>query len=147
MLTDNNSGAGSKALADILDNDLNQLFIHAQQQNHRQLVVISGDHQWGLQRLSEFSDYFYHGNTLSIPRGDEKDTSSLRADSHKKGLWLGEDALESIPAIPANKASQWLGRECDFLVFNAWSGFDVDAFGAISGTLRGGGLMFYWCRR
>ena len=41
--------------------------------------------------------------------------------------------------IAAGQAKQWLGRETECLVFNAWSGFDVDAFGALSGTVKAGG--------
>ncbi|MEJ2622140.1 MAG: GNAT family N-acetyltransferase [Candidatus Thiodiazotropha sp.] len=34
-----------------------------------------------------------------------------------------------------------MGRESGLLVYNAFSGFDPDAFGAVSGTLTGGGLL------
>ncbi|WP_335340956.1 tRNA(Met) cytidine acetyltransferase TmcA [Candidatus Thiodiazotropha endoloripes] len=36
---------------------------------------------------------------------------------------------------------QHLGRESGLLIYNAFSGFDPDAFGAVSGTLAGGGLL------
>ena len=35
---------------------------------------------------------------------------------------------------------QHLGRECDYLIFDAHAGFNPDAFAAALGTLRGGGL-------
>jgi tRNA(Met) cytidine acetyltransferase len=38
-----------------------------------------------------------------------------------------------------------LGGECDLLVYDAWSGFDPDGFGAATGTLRGGGLLILLC--
>ncbi|ENY73927.1 hypothetical protein G114_00745 [Aeromonas diversa CDC 2478-85] len=55
-------------------------------------------------------------------------------------VWLGEGPAEHSP-LPAAKALRYLGRECDTLVCNAFSGFHPDAFGALSGTLRAGGLL------
>jgi tRNA(Met) cytidine acetyltransferase len=49
-------------------------------------------------------------------------------------FWLTGSALK--------KAHTLLGQECDALVFDAHSGFDVNAFAAVSGTLRGGGTLF-----
>ncbi len=56
--------------------------------------------------------------------------------------WHGAGAPAGVRASCGREAFRHLGRECDVLVFNAWSGFDPDAFGALSGTLRGGGLLF-----
>jgi len=56
--------------------------------------------------------------------------------------WHGEGALPGANASRGREAFRQLGGECDMLVFNAWSGFDPDALGALSGTLRGGGLLF-----
>ncbi|WP_034873348.1 tRNA(Met) cytidine acetyltransferase TmcA [Endozoicomonas montiporae] len=89
------------------------------QNNHRELVVISGEQNWCMETIN----------------------SLLPALSNDLGLWLGDDAPDAIHSIPAGKATQWLGRERQFVVFNAWSGFDVDAFGAISGVIEGGGVM------
>ncbi|MGL4249167.1 MAG: tRNA(Met) cytidine acetyltransferase TmcA [Aeromonas sp.] len=55
-------------------------------------------------------------------------------------FWLGEGP-ECYAPQPAAKALQRLGQECDTLVFNAFSGFHPDAFGALVGTLRAGGLL------
>lgn len=55
-------------------------------------------------------------------------------------LWLGEPP-PGVHGGPAREAHKWLGRELDLLVIDAWAGFDVDAFGAASGALRGGGLL------
>lgn len=83
-------------------------------------MVISGEQEWCLRTV----------NAL------------LSCLHEEHGLWLGEGAPDAVPAIQAGKASSWLGRERQFVVFNAWSGFDVDAFGAISGVVKGGGVMF-----
>lgn len=45
-------------------------------------------------------------------------------------------------AIPAKKAHTLLGQECDAIVWDAHSGLDVNAFAALSGTLRGGGTLY-----
>ena len=59
-----------------------------------------------------------------------------------RSLYVGEsDEVETESVISAGKSRQWLGRELDFLVFDAWYGFDVDAFGALSGTLCAGGVL------
>lgn len=55
-------------------------------------------------------------------------------------FWLGEGPACHGP-LPAAKALRRLGQECDTLVFNAFSGFHPDAFGALAGTLRAGGLL------
>lgn len=55
-------------------------------------------------------------------------------------LWLGEPP-SGVPGGTAREAHKWLGRELDLLIIDAWAGFDVEAFGAASGALRGGGLM------
>ncbi|OCA62549.1 hypothetical protein A9R10_10420 [Aeromonas piscicola] len=73
--------------------------------------------------------------------GDEADCIA-RAEALLGGViyWLGEGPACHGP-VPAAKALQRLGQECDTLVFNAFSGFHPDAFGALAGTLRAGGLL------
>lgn len=44
-------------------------------------------------------------------------------------------------ALPAKKTRAVLGQEFFFIVFDAFSGFDTNAFAAVSGTLRGGGVL------
>ncbi|MFQ3789466.1 tRNA(Met) cytidine acetyltransferase TmcA [Halomonas sp. A29] len=54
------------------------------------------------------------------------------------------DVLGEERWLPPGKARTHLGREHDLIVFDAASagaGFDADAFGALSGTLRAGGLL------
>ncbi len=55
-------------------------------------------------------------------------------------LWISSSPL--IPqALAAKKAHTVLGQEYAVLVFDAFSGFDVNAFAAVTGTLRGGGVL------
>lgn len=73
--------------------------------------------------------------------GEEADCIA-RADAllGEAVFWLGEGPVCHNP-LPAAKALQRLGQECDTLVLNAFSGFHPDAFGALAGTLRAGGLL------
>ncbi|WP_439837615.1 tRNA(Met) cytidine acetyltransferase TmcA [Aeromonas enteropelogenes] len=73
--------------------------------------------------------------------GEEADCIA-RADAllGEAVFWLGEGPACHNP-LPAAKALQRLGQECDTLVLNAFSGFHPDAFGALAGTLRAGGLL------
>jgi len=49
---------------------------------------------------------------------------------------------ENIPmGLAAKKARTELGREHDVIVFDACQAFDIDAFGAVAGTLCGGGFL------
>jgi len=58
----------------------------------------------------------------------------------KRVVWITTAAVAG--ALPANKAHTLLGQECDALVFDAHSGFNVNAFAAVSGTLCGGGVLY-----
>ena len=56
-------------------------------------------------------------------------------------LWVGEEVPARVDCLRAAMARQVLGREYAMVVFDAYCGFDPDAFGAVTGTLRGGGLL------
>lgn len=58
-------------------------------------------------------------------------------------LWLGreEDAPEGWVTRQNAQARQSLGQEYATLVYDAHEGFDPDAFGALTGTVKAGG----WC--
>jgi len=87
--------------------------------HHRGLVWISGD-QAAVKRTL--------GNLLAGGTGTT--------------LWVGDDAPDGVTVVDAHGLSGWLGAECDALVFDARNGFEPDAFGALSGTLRGGGVLY-----
>ena len=73
----------------------------------------------------------------------EQDDCIVRAESLLWGRCSGWGRVLSVMlrSLPP-KALQRLGQECDTLVFNAFSGFHPDAFGALAGTLRAGGSCF-----
>lgn len=55
--------------------------------------------------------------------------------------WFGDRAPPAVAPVQGEAAFRLLGREFDALVFDAWSGFDPDAFGALTGCIRAGGLL------
>lgn len=56
-------------------------------------------------------------------------------------LWVAHDAPDGSWRVSAGDARQLIGQQLQALVFDAWDGFDPDAFGATTGTLQGGGLL------
>ncbi|MBE9516573.1 MAG: tRNA(Met) cytidine acetyltransferase [Proteobacteria bacterium] len=97
---------------------MNSTITNLQDQRHRQFIVLAGDQQWAIHAAA----------TL------------LKCSHSVKHVWVG-DGPESIEHIEAAKAKGLLGQECDCLVFNAYSGLDVDALGACSGTVVGSGVL------
>ena len=57
-------------------------------------------------------------------------------------FWVGDDAPDEVTVVEGRGLSGRLGAECDALVFDARNGFEPDVFGALSGTLRGGGVLY-----
>jgi len=55
--------------------------------------------------------------------------------------WFSDRAPASAASSQGAAALRLLGTELDALVFDAWSGFDPDAFGALTGSIKGGGLL------
>ncbi|VAW77672.1 tRNA cytosine(34) acetyltransferase [hydrothermal vent metagenome] len=80
---------------------------------------------------------------ISGSRQDTRATLDTMLDVRKESaIWCGNDAPDGVKSIAPATSSAGLGAECDVLVFDAESDFDPDAFGALSGTVRGGGLVF-----
>lgn len=56
-------------------------------------------------------------------------------------LLLSERSLAGLSAVSAREAVQWLGSETDRVIFDAFSGFNPNAFAQVCGALRGGGEL------
>lgn len=98
---------------------LERLLEAARTARHRRLAVLSGTPSWSRRAARRF----------------------LSAHLHLEAAWIGEDAAAGLSAIPYPRAKVLVGAELDVLVYDAFSGFDPDAFGAVSGTVTGGGLI------
>ena len=88
----------------------------ARESRQRGLVVLSGERQWACELLQQ-------------------------ADLLNDPLWVTDKPPENATYIEPAQARQWLGREVDGLIYDAWAGFDPDALAAVSGALVGGGLL------
>lgn len=91
----------------------------ARQQGHRRLMLLSGESNGCRQQARQVM------TSLAV----------------EQSLWVGESAPEGIETLRNPQAHERLGGELDLLIYDAFSGFDPDAFGALGGTLRGGGLL------
>ncbi|MCP4954246.1 MAG: tRNA(Met) cytidine acetyltransferase [Photobacterium aquimaris] len=82
----------------------------------RQLVVLEGDIEWATASATTIGNYF------------------------PQRLWAGDNAPMSFIPSSFKQSKQWLGQEFDLVVINAFDGINADALGALSGTIKGGGL-------
>ena len=60
----------------------------------------------------------------------------------RQALWVGDAPPCGVPGLTLAEGQQVLGQELELLVLDAHEGFDPDVFGAASGALVGGGLLF-----
>ncbi|WP_236744536.1 tRNA(Met) cytidine acetyltransferase TmcA domain-containing protein [Marinobacter similis] len=70
----------------------------------------------------------------------------LPALAKETGVWVGADADRpdsALTPIASKQIRQWLGRETSVVVWDGWHGNPPDAFAALSGTLKAGGLLFW----
>ena len=101
--------------------------------NERRLVVLSGCESWVLSLLHTID-----GVKVALNTDAEKDfqTSALTAQC----LIYGDSIV--FPAnVQKKRYRDKLGSESDLIIF-ADSEFTIDAFAALSGTLRAGGIFF-----
>jgi tRNA(Met) cytidine acetyltransferase len=91
----------------------------ARQHRHRRLLLISGDPDLCREQARQV----------------------IAALAPEQPLWIGETAPKGVAGLHNRRAQERLGRELDLLIYDAFCGFDPNAFGALVGTLRGGGLL------
>ena len=89
------------------------------QRKHRLLVVLSGTQDWCYRNADLFFEHF----------------------SRQKVLWVSNRTDLDRDVITPDKAIHQLGSEHHYVVYDAFSGFNPDAFAAISGTVCGGGML------
>ncbi len=58
-----------------------------------------------------------------------------------EGLLVSDQPLGALSPLDSRQAHRHLGRTLDFLLFDAYVGFNPNAFGQLCGTLRGGGVL------
>jgi len=92
--------------------------------HHRQLLIISGEEQWGIQIAK------------SIIQVHEKNFNS-------SALAIGIPGLEGN--IKTNQYRQYLGHEFSTFIYNTWQGIRANALCALAGTVQKGGVMVLLC--
>ena len=97
---------------------IDSLQLAARQSGHRRFLVCAGDAVWCRQQAAEMIRT--HDDVLVVAEPPD---------------W------QHVTVISAAACLGRLGAEHSHVIFDAHSGFDVDAFGAISGTVRAGGVM------
>ncbi len=102
-----------------IESTAHALVATAQAGNHRGALLLAGERRWCVQAAR----------------------MALAVTSLEHVLWMTADAPGGAWTMTAAQAHRVLGRETDAIVFDAYSGFDLDAFGAVTGTIRGGGLL------
>ncbi|MGB0466548.1 MAG: tRNA(Met) cytidine acetyltransferase TmcA [Pontibacterium sp.] len=100
-----------------------QLLDLAARRNQRRILVCAGEHTWGLAQAGQIQAWM----------------------QPEASLWVSRQAPEGSEHTRARDLHRYLGQETDLLVFDAWEGFNPNAFGQITGTLRGGGLLLLLC--
>lgn len=58
-----------------------------------------------------------------------------------QGALIGATPCAGLAPLPARDAHRLLGQTLDFAVFDAYAGFNPNAFGQLCGTLAGGGVL------
>ncbi len=97
---------------------------------HRQLMVLSGNESWCLQQAQLIVGYLSQSSSSPI--------SCLSCNA---------ECLDD-PGIQHSDNQQYkkhLGREYNFVVFNAWRGFRASSIAALAGTIKSNGLMLLLC--
>ncbi|MCW9088507.1 MAG: GNAT family N-acetyltransferase [Gammaproteobacteria bacterium] len=82
----------------------------------------------------------------------EQAAALLAARKVTDSWWLGAQAVAGTTPLAWSHARTRLGMELEQLVIDAFDGFDAEGFGALSGTVRAGGLLLLlsppldrWC--
>ncbi len=102
-----------------LINSIKDLTLKLDTNRHRCCFVIAGEKRWGRNVVDQILDQF--------------PTKNIH--------WVSKQAPKDVVVIDPMKIQTILGEETDIVVFDALSGFNPDTFGAVSGLIRGGGLL------
>lgn len=92
---------------------------NAAAQRHRAVLVMSGKADWCREAASALMGEF----------------------TGQQVWWLGNAVTAGAEKLAWSHARTRLGMEVDSLVIDSFDGFDAEGFGALSGTVRAGGLL------
>lgn len=101
-------------------NNLEKLKQTARVTQHRYLIVVNGEQDWGRSLMHQY----------------------LSSCKQQESLCISEQNDFGCTTISMDKANKYLGNEFDNIIYDAFSGFFPNVFALAEGTLRGGGLLF-----
>lgn len=109
--------------------------------HHRQLFVIAGEEDWCLKQMEVILHAIFneHPDAQSLLSCNFPLASNVHLPDQ---VHTGKVHASSTNNI---QFKQHLGREYDFVIYNAWQGTRANALAALSGTIKKNGLMFLLC--
>ncbi len=109
----------------VAKNWLLTLLCHLDDTSQRGLLRLAGNQDWAYEWLQSSGLNAHNKNVVWFTEPDRLKSSSIR----DKNEWR------------LKHYKRYLGQECQFLVLDAFQGFNVDAFAALSGLIKEGGLL------
>ncbi|MGH1461323.1 MAG: tRNA(Met) cytidine acetyltransferase TmcA [Neptuniibacter sp.] len=104
--------------------DLQALFLRLEKeavtQQHRRILVVSGDREWCHNQVAFLAQF-----------------ENLR--------WIGSTSPARVKSLPGNHSHKLLGQTIGHLVYDAWDGMNPNSFGQVSGCLSGGSILVLLC--
>ena len=101
---------------------------------NRELVILQGSNKWAGSLLAQLTSYPFTQNSIINPK-----ESALTKQS---SWYIYSDSAEVCGNVNKQTFRNKLGTESQFVVFYA-EHLNIDALGALSGTLISGGILFF----
>lgn len=102
---------------------VNDLLTQAENDQQRRCLVLAGEADWASNSTQTLLEIF----------------------PGKRIRWVSKRTPDNFTHIESDKRQTILGEETDMIVFDAFSGFNPDIFGAVCGTICAGGLLILLC--
>jgi tRNA(Met) cytidine acetyltransferase len=113
-------------------------------QTHRIIIILS-NHELALVQQFQTSLQAAYIRGVVVISGEQEWTQQYGAELltilDDNSLWIGDGAPADVNSDVAANAKRYLGQDFKAIVFNCYSGFHPDGFGALSGTIVGGGVL------
>lgn len=97
--------------------------------HHRQLLVLSGHEDWCMRVAQQLI-------SLSAQESDAN-LALLTCNTEIAGI--------DVPGTTNSQYRQHLGREYDWIIYNAWQGLRANALAGLAGTVKSNGLFIILC--
>lgn len=96
----------------------------------RRLIHVGGCPSWGREQVRR-----------ALLGGDRDGHRDGPGDDQWRMVWLGDGAPQGVYSIALGDYQRVLGSTQDIIVYDAHAGLDPDALAAVTGALRGGGIL------